>query len=83
MKQYDVRHEGNFLVFGSRGSFLLPLPRTVDFPDRMYISRPAKRNFKAFFIEDIWDITDDLRLTVGGRYDDYSDFGDNFIRELV
>jgi iron complex outermembrane receptor protein len=35
----------------------------------------VKRNFKAFFIEDIWDITDDLRLTAGVRWDDYSDFG--------
>jgi len=34
-----------------------------------------KRNFKAFFLEDIWDITDDIRLTTGVRYDHYSDFG--------
>jgi len=41
-------------------------------------SRPASRNFKAFFIEDLWDITKTVRLTTGGRYDDYSDFGDKF-----
>jgi len=35
-----------------------------------------KRNFKAFFLEDIWDITDDIRFTTGVRYDRYSDFGD-------
>ena len=29
-------------------------------------------------MEDIWDIRDNLRLTVGGRYDDYSDFGGHF-----
>jgi len=30
------------------------------------------------FIEDIWDITDDRRLTLGARYDRYSDFGSAF-----
>jgi outer membrane receptor protein involved in Fe transport len=29
-------------------------------------------------MEDIWDITADLRLTIGGRYDHYSDFGGQF-----
>jgi len=43
-----------------------------------YVGRNIKRNFKAFFIEDIWDITEDIRLTAGARYDDYSDFGDSF-----
>jgi len=37
-----------------------------------------KRNFKAFFLEDIWDITDDIRLTTGVRYDRYSDFDSEF-----
>jgi iron complex outermembrane receptor protein len=38
-------------------------------------NRNVKRNFKALFMEDIWDITDDLRLSAGMRWDDYSDFG--------
>jgi len=33
-----------------------------------------KRNLKAVFLEDIWDITDSIRLTAGVRYDRYSDF---------
>jgi iron complex outermembrane receptor protein len=36
------------------------------------------RNLKAVFFEDVWDITDDLRLTLGARYDHYDDFGDHF-----
>ena len=34
-----------------------------------------KRDLKALFFEDIWDITDDIRMTTGVRYDHYSDFG--------
>lgn len=30
------------------------------------------------FIEDTWDISDTLHLTLGGRYDDHSKFGDFF-----
>jgi outer membrane receptor protein involved in Fe transport len=29
-------------------------------------------------VEDLWDIMEDLRLTIGGRYDHYSDFGGHF-----
>jgi iron complex outermembrane receptor protein len=36
------------------------------------------RNLKAVFFEDVWDITEDLRLTLGARYDHYDDFGDHF-----
>lgn len=36
------------------------------------------RNVRAFYIQDIWDPNDAIRFIVGGRYDDYSDFGDTF-----
>jgi iron complex outermembrane receptor protein len=73
MKQYDVNTRRNFLElpFG----FGIPLPSVRDLSNIQNWTKSVKRNFKAFFIEDIWDITDDLRLTVGVRYDDYSDFG--------
>jgi iron complex outermembrane receptor protein len=76
MKQYDVRVRRNALGTGSP-VFIIPLPRLMNVPDQQF-NRSAKRNFKAFFIEDIWDITEDLRVTAGARYDDYSDFGDSF-----
>jgi iron complex outermembrane receptor protein len=53
------------------------LPSVQEFPDE-YIPDDPKRDFKAFFLEDVWDITDELRLTLGGRYDHYSDFGGHF-----
>lgn len=33
------------------------------------------RDISAVYIQDIWDIKDDLRLIAGARYDHYSDFG--------
>jgi iron complex outermembrane receptor protein len=41
-------------------------------------SPDQKIDFKALFLEDIWDITEELRLTLGARYDDYSTFGGEF-----
>jgi len=72
-KQYD----------GSEGANFIPTPTSTN-PDTVIllpwvIESPKdsqKRNLKAIFLEDIWDITDDLRLTLGVRYDRYSDFGD-------
>ncbi len=37
-----------------------------------------RRDITAAFIQDIWDITEDIRLIAGARYDYYSDFGDTF-----
>ena len=39
---------------------------------------PTERDVIAPFFEALWDITPDLRLTVGGRYDSYSDLRDVF-----
>jgi len=74
MKQYDVNWRANVLLTPLPNVFI-PLPSVRDLSDIQNYNRSAKRNLKAFFFEDIWDITDDIRLTVGVRYDDYSDFG--------
>ena len=74
MKQYDVRSRRNSIVYVA-GGIRIPLPRVVDLSDIQNWNRPVKRNFKAFFIEDIWNLTDSIRLTTGFRWDDYSDFG--------
>lgn len=77
MKQYDVRSKANTLATSSL-YFSIPLPRVMNITRIQNYNRPVSRNFKAFFIEDLWDITKTVRLTTGGRYDDYSDFGDKF-----
>ena len=75
MKQYDAHRRANYLRMPLPLPPIFPLPSVRDLTEAQNDNRSAKRNFKAFFIEDIWDITDDLRLTMGVRYDDYSDFG--------
>jgi len=77
MKQYDVRTRANSLSTSSP-YFIIPLPRVINLTKIQNYNKPITRNFKAFFIEDIWDITKHIRLTAGTRYDDYSDFGDSF-----
>jgi len=77
MKQYDVRYAANFL-YTTVPNVVIPLPELRDLTEIQNYNKDAKREFKAFFIQDIWDIRDNLRLTLGARYDDYSDFGGSF-----
>ena len=75
MEEYDNSTKGNWL--NVREGVIIPLPSVQDWPDNM-IMPDKKRGFWAAYVEDLWDITDDLRLTIGGRYDHYSDFGGQF-----
>jgi iron complex outermembrane receptor protein len=74
MKQYDARWRSNFLNTDVQGLYIA-LPSVRNVSDIQTVTPSAKRNFKAFFVEDLWDITDNIRFTAGVRYDDYSDFG--------
>jgi len=40
------------------------------------MSKDVEREAYDLFAQDQWDITDTVNLTIGARYDDYSDFGD-------
>ncbi len=72
-KQYGQSTSANFLPSPIPNT-IIPLPSVQRWPDNL-IEDTHKRNLKAFFLEDIWDITNDIRLTTGVRYDHYSDFG--------
>jgi outer membrane receptor protein involved in Fe transport len=75
-KSYDNKGRGNILVTSNPYVFIVR-PSVQDNPP----GRPnpdMKRDVWAAYLEDIWDILDDLRLTIGGRYDHYSDFGGQF-----
>ncbi|MCP5019098.1 MAG: TonB-dependent receptor [Ketobacter sp.] len=50
----------------------------VDISDVANWNDSHNRNIRALYVQDIWDPTDAVRLIVGGRYDDYSDFGNTF-----
>jgi iron complex outermembrane receptor protein len=71
-----IRFAANFLYTPVPGVFI-PLSSVQDLTDTQNYDTDI-REFKAFFIQDIWDITKDIRLTAGARYDDYSDFGSSF-----
>jgi iron complex outermembrane receptor protein len=75
MKVWDHGGKANYVPL-ARG--IIPLSSVRDLPGDLYIKGTKKRSFKSVYAEDIWDITDDLRLTIGGRYDHYSDFGGAF-----
>lgn len=77
MELYDVTYAANVLYTPIQ-NVLIPLPGVQDLTDQQNYCKDASRTFTAAFVEDLWDIRDNLRLTLGGRYDHYSDFGSSF-----
>jgi len=74
-KQYDVVTIRNF---DGTPPQLQPLPTMVDYTDTSENFAPnILRDMKAFYINNLYDATNDIRLTLGARYDSYSDFGSN------
>ncbi len=65
--QYGVEHWSN------NGSGPL-----VDISENANWNGSHSRNIRALYLQDIWDPTQSLRVIMGGRYDDYSDFGATF-----
>jgi iron complex outermembrane receptor protein len=45
---------------------------------RFDLLEASERISKGAYIQDEWQINDNLNVTLGGRYDDYDDFGGNF-----
>jgi len=80
MEQYGVEYSANFL-YAPVTDVIIPLSAVQDItvpPYNQNYNKDVSRTFTAGFLENIWDIKDDLRLTVGARYDHYSDFGGSF-----
>ncbi|MCK5880115.1 MAG: TonB-dependent receptor, partial [Holophagae bacterium] len=73
-KQYDNWSEAN--AFPNQDGTINLLPSYRDITDLIPWDLNNSRTLKAVFFEDLWDIRDDMRLTMGARYDTYSDFGD-------
>ncbi len=57
---------------------LAPFPTVVELPEELRSIEEVDRDIYAFYGELLYDIRDDLRLTIGGRYDHFSDFGGTF-----
>lgn len=77
IQQEDVTYRANFLYTPVSG-VVIPLGSVQDLSDAQNFNKEADRQFTALFLQHLWDITGDIRLTVGARYDDYSDFGSSF-----
>ncbi|MBI4824891.1 MAG: TonB-dependent receptor [Nitrospirae bacterium] len=78
MRQYDVKRISNYAPATLIVPVPTPLPGGVqDTSSTAGINwnRDAKREIWAFYIQDEWEITDDLNLTTGVRHDHYSEIG--------
>jgi len=54
---------------------LAPLNGLQDFSDTYPFLEEATRRIGAVYLQDTWDLTDTVNLTLGVRHDQYSDFG--------
>ncbi|MCF6148334.1 MAG: TonB-dependent receptor [Candidatus Kuenenia sp.] len=70
IKQSDVQFSANFDPVT-----LDPLESMTDFTDTYPFLKETTRNIWSVYIQDAWDITDDISLTLGARHDEYNDFG--------
>lgn len=52
-----------------------PLPEMVDFTDTANFNRNVTRDIFGAYAQDTWNPTESLGITLGVRYDRYSDFG--------
>src|SRR5690606_32168414 len=60
------------------GNFCAPvnLPELIDVSDTQCVFLPEDdRENYYFYVQDIWSFLNDWELTIGVRYDDYTDFG--------
>lgn len=77
MEQYDVKALSNYLATPIK-DVVIPRGEVSEVSYIQNYNKDVSRTFKAVFLEDLWDVREDVRLTVGARYDDYSDFGSSF-----
>ena len=84
--QQDLYSVEQFINSGiGPNGILLPVGSPlVNVSDTPYAFAPEKiRKISYLFLQDVWAIDDELELTVGARYDDYSDFGNTFNPRLA
>jgi len=70
INQTNVRFSSNF-----NPATLEPLDSIQDFSDTYPYLKEVTRRIWSVYLQDTWDITDTVNLTLGARHDQYSDFG--------
>ncbi|MFP5414640.1 MAG: TonB-dependent receptor plug domain-containing protein [Gammaproteobacteria bacterium] len=74
---YKTEETKNFGIDPATGLFILPGSPLVDVSDTPLVFLPeGRRENTHVFLQDIWHFARDWELTVGVRYDHFSDFGD-------
>ena len=73
--QYEWIHQGD-IHYGTNFNPLTfaPLPLVTDFSSDLPFTRRATRHIYAFYLQDEWNITKDIDLTVGVRHDRFTRF---------
>jgi iron complex outermembrane receptor protein len=69
---YRVRESKNFTLVPT----LMPLGSVVDVSDTNPFLTPHERRVNYLYAQDEWNVARDWMLTLGVRYDKYSDFGE-------
>ena len=70
ISQTNVRFSSNF-----HPATYAPLDSLQDFSDTYPFLKEATRRIWSIYLQDTWDITDTINLTLGARHDQYNDFG--------
>lgn len=74
---YKTKEEKNFGFNPFTGTLIDPAGPLVDVSDTDAVFLPEDNRENSYvFVQDAWHFTDDWELTVGARFDHYSDFGD-------
>ncbi|GAX62209.1 TonB-dependent receptor [Candidatus Scalindua japonica] len=74
--QYEWIHQGD-IHYGANfnPATFAPLPLVTDFSADLPFTRRATRQIWALYLQDEWNITKDIDLTVGVRHDQFTRFG--------
>ena len=70
INQTNIHFSSNF-----NPKTLAPLDSIQDFSDTYPFLKETTRRTWSIYLQDTWDITDTVTLTLGARHDQYSDFG--------
>jgi iron complex outermembrane receptor protein len=75
----DLYHVDQKVNYNSDENIQLAGKSLVDISDTPDAFAPEKaRNIKFLFMQDVWSIAKNWEITLGARYDNYSDFGTTF-----
>ncbi|MDE2217675.1 MAG: TonB-dependent receptor [Planctomycetota bacterium] len=74
--EYRLIHQTNIRYFANfNPSTNDPLASMQDFSNTLPFIKTATRRIESIYLQDTWNVTDTVNLTLGVRHDEYNDFG--------